>query len=141
MCYCFVFGGISNFNWCVMVDDGDWFVKVLGNGIEMFIDRVVVLDVLCKVVVVGLGLKVYDDLVYKGVEINDFMFDCCLFIYVDFVCCDKCVVVIVVYCWMYVLFVFGLIKIVFDMIDEYNDQVCSFGGLCFCDVVWIVLND
>ncbi|MDZ7600237.1 MAG: choline/ethanolamine kinase--aminoglycoside phosphotransferase, partial [Hoeflea sp.] len=75
MIYGPVSGGISNENWRVKHTQGagDWFVKVPGNGTEMFIDRVTAMDASKKAAAAGLGPRVYDDLAGRGVEINDFL--------------------------------------------------------------------
>ncbi|MTH63964.1 choline kinase family protein [Paracoccus shanxieyensis] len=136
-----VSGGISNSNWRVTADDGDWFVKVPGNGTEMFIDRVAALDASRKAAAAGLGPKVYDDLAHKGVEINDFMSDRRPSTHADFACRDKRAAAIAAYRRMHALPALGLTKTVFDMIDEHNDQVRSLGGPRPRDAAWIALND
>ena len=55
MVYGPVSGGISNENWRVQATDGsgDWFVKVPGQGTEMFIDRRAALDASQKAAAAG----------------------------------------------------------------------------------------
>lgn len=75
--YAPVSGGISNSNGRVTASHGpgDWFVKVPGNGTEMFIDRVAAMDASRKAAAAGLGPRVFEDMAAQGVEINDFMTD------------------------------------------------------------------
>ena len=91
MVYGPVSGGISNENWRVQATDGsgDWFVKVPGQGTEMFIDRRAALDASQKAAAAGLGPRVHADLAHRGVEINDFLPDHRPSTHSDFACRDK----------------------------------------------------
>jgi hypothetical protein len=74
--YAPVSGGISNSNWKVCLSSGlTYFVKLPGNGTEMFIDRAAALEASAKAASAGLGPRVYDDLAVRGIEINDFITD------------------------------------------------------------------
>lgn len=68
MVYGPVSGGISNENWRVTASDGsgDWFVKIPGNGTEMFIDRKAAFEASQRAAAAGLGPRVYGDLAEEG---------------------------------------------------------------------------
>ncbi len=140
--YAPVSGGISNSNWRVkaIAGPGDWFVKVPGNGTEMFIDRVAAMDASRKAAAAGLGPRVYDDLAAQGVEINDFMTDRRASTHADFAGPAKRAAAIAAYRRMHALEPLGLTKTVFDMIDEHTEQVRMLNGPRPRDAAWIDLN-
>ncbi|EPX86013.1 choline kinase family protein [Salipiger mucosus] len=136
-----VSGGISNENWRVQsAAGGDWFVKVPGNGTEMFIDRVAALDASRKAAAAGLGPRVYDDLAERGVEINDFLPDRRASTHSDFNRLEPCRAAIAAYRTMHGLPPLGLTKTVFDMIDEHAAQVADLGARQYRDGAWMMLN-
>ncbi|WP_417274336.1 phosphotransferase [Celeribacter halophilus] len=142
MVYGPVSGGISNENWRVKETQGtgDWFVKVPGNGTEMFIDRVTALDASQKAAAAGLGPRVYDDLGDRGIEINDFLPDRRPSTNSDFADLDLCKAAIGAYRTMHGLPSLGLTKTVFDMIDEHLQQVKELHAPMYKDAAWILLN-
>ena len=142
MVYGPVFGGISNENWRVRAVDGtgDWFVKVPGNGTEMFIDRATALEASQKAAAVGLGPRVYDDLAARGVEISDFLTDRRPSTHSDFADPAMCRSAISAYRRMHALPPLGLTKTVFDMIDEHLRQVRELGAPMYQDGGWLMLN-
>ena len=125
MLYGPVSGGISNENWRVRAADGagDWFVKVPGNGTEMFIDRVAAFDASRKAAEAGLGPRVYDDLAERGIEINDFLPEHRPSTHSDFADPVKRQAAIAAYRRMHALPRLHLTKTIFDMIDEHRAQV------------------
>lgn len=138
-----VHGGISNENWRVQATDGsgDWFVKVPGQGTEMFIDRVAAFDASRKAAAAGLGPRVYDDLYERGVEINDFMPDRWPSTHSDFVDAGTRHAAIAAYRKMHALPALDQTKTVFDMIDEHARQVADLNAPAFVDGHWIMLNE
>lgn len=142
MLYAPVSGGISNENWRVREKEGpgDWFVKVPGNGTEMFVDRAAALEASKKAAAVGLGPKVHDDLADRGVEINDFIPDRRASTHTDFADPATCAAAIAAYRRMHGLPKLGLTKTVFDMIDEHAQQAADLGAPRFRDQDWIMLN-
>ncbi|MGY9048616.1 choline kinase [Puniceibacterium antarcticum] len=137
-----VSGGISNENWRVQDPKGagDWFVKVPGNGTEMFIDRATALEASQKAAAAGLGPRVYDDLADRGVEINDFLADRRPSNHSDFADIDMCKAAIGAYRTLHGLPALGLTKTVFDMIDEHLGQVRDLGAPMYRDGDWVLLN-
>ncbi|AJE47563.1 phosphotransferase [Celeribacter indicus] len=142
MVYGPVSGGISNENWRVQARDGsgDWFVKVPGNGTEMFIDRATALEASQRAAAAGLGPRVYDDLADRGVEINDFLPDRRPSTHSDFAGLDNCRAAIAAYRTMHGLPALGLTKTVFDMIDEHLRQVRELGAPMYRDGAWLLTN-
>lgn len=142
MIYGPVSGGISNENWRVKNTQGagDWFVKVPGNGTEMFIDRVTAIDASRKAAAAGLGPRVYDDLADRGVEINDFLPGHRPSNHGDFADLGTCKTAIGAYRILHGLPPLGLTKTVFDMIDEHVGQVRDLGAPMYKDSDWILLN-
>lgn len=137
-----VSGGISNENWRVQdtSGDGDWFVKIPGNGTEMFIDRVAAMDASRKAAAAGLGPRVYDDLADKGIEINDFLSDRRASTNTDFADADIRQAAIGVYKKLHAMPELGLTKTIFDMIDEHVAQVRDLNAPRFKDTQWVMLN-
>jgi len=140
--YCPVLGGISNENWRVkeVSGTGDWFVKVPGNGTEMFIDRVAAMDASRKAAAAGLGPRVYDDLAKQGVEINDFIPDRRASTHSDFSDPAKQKSAIAAYRILHSLPELELTKTIFDMIDEHLQQVADLDAPRFRDADWVMLN-
>jgi thiamine kinase-like enzyme len=140
--YCPVSGGLSNENWRVKEVSGlgDWFVKVPGNGTEMFIDRVAAMDASKKAAAAGLGPRVYDDLADQGVEINDFLADRRASTNSDFADPVKQKAAIEAYGRLHSLPKLGLTKTIFDMIDEHSQQVVDLDSPRFRDADWVMLN-
>lgn len=70
-----VFGGISNSNWRVKVNDEeqDYFVKIPGAGTEMFINRKAANEASIKAHQCGYGAPVVDFIDEEGVEIFRFV--------------------------------------------------------------------
>lgn len=143
MVYGPVSGGISNENWRVRATDGpgDWFVKVPGQGTEMFIDRRAALDASQKAAAAGLGPRVHDDLAAQGVEINDFLPDHRTSTHSDFASRDKRVAAISAYRRMHALPALELTKTVFDMIDEHARQCATLDAPRFRLHDWVMLNE
>jgi thiamine kinase-like enzyme len=140
--YAGVSGGISNSNWRVRCAQGrDYFVKLPGNGTEMFIDRVAALDASRKAAAAGLGPRVYEDLAHLGIEINDFIPDRRPSTHADFADRDRRAAAISAYKRMHALPELGLTKTVFDMIDEHRAQMRDLGSPGPRDAAWIALND
>ncbi|MTD98816.1 phosphotransferase [Paracoccus sp. YIM 132242] len=136
-------GGISNENWRVRTLDGtgDWFVKVPGNGTEMFIDRVAAMDASRKAAAAGLGPRVHDDLAHRGIEINDFLPGHRASTHSDFAARDKRAAAIAAYRRMHALPALGLTKTVFDMIDEHAAQCRDLDAPRFRNHDWVMLNE
>ncbi|WP_424934338.1 phosphotransferase [Amaricoccus macauensis] len=138
-----VSGGISNENWRVreISGPGDWFVKVPGNGTEMFVDRAAAFEASQKAAAAGLGPRVHDDLAARGVEINDFIPDRRASTHSDFADPVKCGAAIAAYRKMHALPALRLTKTVFDMIDEHARQAADLDAPRFRDEAWIMLNE
>lgn len=137
-----VTGGISNENWRVQASEsqGDWFVKVPGQGTEMFIDRVAAFDASRKAAAAGLGPRVYEDLYERGIEINDFIQDRRASTHSDFTDRSTRHSAIAAYKKMHALPALNQTKTVFDMIDEHAQQIADLGAPSFVDGHWIMLN-
>ena len=142
MVYGPVSGGISNENWRVRAEDGsgDWFVKVPGNGTEMFIDRVAALDASRKAANAGLGPRVHDDLADRGIEINDFLPRHRPSTHSDFADPAKRRAAIAAYRRMHALPALDLTKTIFDMIDEHDRQVAELGAPRYRNQDWVMLQ-
>ncbi|WP_422370030.1 phosphotransferase [Hoeflea sp.] len=142
MLYGPVSGGISNENWRVKTTDGagDWFVKVPGNGTELFINRGAAIDASRKAAAAGLGPRVYDDLADRGVEINDFLPEYRASNHGDFADLETCKTAVGAYRTLHGLPELGLTKTIFDMIDEHVEQVRDLGAPMYKDSDWILLN-
>ncbi|WP_172329132.1 choline/ethanolamine kinase family protein [Mangrovicoccus sp. HB161399] len=140
--YAPVSGGISNSNWRVKLACGkDYFVKLPGNGTEMFIDRKAALDASQKAAAAGLGPAVFDDLAHHGIEINDFIPDRRPSTHSDFAARDLRMEAMATYRRMHSLPALGLTKTVFDMIDEHEAQMRDLGSPWPRDADWVRLND
>ena len=123
-----VSGGITNSNWRVSAGGADYFVKIPGQGTEMFIDRAVALDASRKAHRLGVGPAVYDWLAPDGIEIADFVFDrraCGLGDFLDPMICAS---VMSQYRRLHGAPALPQTKTVFDMIDEHVAQVAAFDG-------------
>ncbi|ABN75226.1 phosphotransferase [Cereibacter sphaeroides] len=143
MVYGPVSGGISNENWRVTASDGsgDWFVKIPGNGTEMFIDRKAAFEASQRAAAAGLGPRVYGDLAEEGVEINDFMADRRPATHSDFAEPAKRQAAMAAYRTLHGLAPLTATKTVFDMIDEHAAQAADLGAPRFPDHDWIMLNE
>lgn len=142
MIYGPVSGGISNENWRVKAVDGsgDWFVKVPGNGTEMFIDRVAAFDASTKAAEIGLGPQIYDDLAHRGIEINDFLCDRQASTHSDFADIALRHAAIGAYRRMHSMPALALTKTIFDMIDEHARQVIELDAPRLRNEAWVNLN-
>lgn len=70
-----VSGGISNTNWRVIVDgmDTEYFVKVPGQGTEMFVNRLAAHDASMKAAHCGVSARVFYFVEELGVEVFEFL--------------------------------------------------------------------
>lgn len=138
-----VHGGISNENWRVQATDGtgDWFVKVPGQGTEMFINRSAAFDASRKAAAAGIGPRLYDELFDRGVEINDFMADRKPSTHSDFADAATRHNAIETYRILHGLPALDHTKTVFDMIDEHEQQVADLDAPGFPDGQWVTLNE
>lgn len=137
-----VSGGISNENWRVreIGGAGDWFVKIPGNGTEMFIDRATALDASRKAAAAGLGPAVYDDLAHRDIEINDFLSTHRPSTNSDFT--DPVLRFAAIDCYRKLHAMEPLLatKTVFDMIDEHLAQIDALDAKRLRNEAWIRFN-
>lgn len=138
-----VLGGISNENWRVRRADGsgDWFVKIPGQGTEMFIDRRAALEASQKAAAAGIGPATYTDLAEYGIEINDFLPDRRASTHNDFATPEFRAAAVSAYKKLHGLPDLTFKKTVFDMIDEHAAQVAELKAPGFRDADWFWLNE
>ena len=137
--YAPVGGGISNANWRVEVEGAStaYFVKVPGQGTEMFVDRRTAHDASLKAANTGYGAPVFAFLEGLGVEVFEFMEGWKASSNRDFLERD------VRHNALRALKAFNdqppLIqtKTVLDMIDEHQRQVAALNGRTPPDHVWL----
>lgn len=135
-----VYGGISNANWRVSVEGApvDYFVKIPGDGTEMFIDRRAAIDAGRKASHLGIGPKVLELADGLPIEITEFVTDRRSCTHSDFQ--DPVVRHAVI--GAYRTFHGGELllgtKTIFDMIEEHINQVRSLGGWLPPDFSWIM---
>ena len=134
--YAPVHGGISNVNWRVWVGDGgrSYFLKVPGQGTEMFIDRAAALDASRTAAALGVGPAVHDFMAHEGIEIADFIADRRACTHADFQDDALCRSALDAYRRLHGAARLGLTKTVFDMIDEHLEQVRALGGWLPTDI-------
>ena len=134
--YAPVHGGISNVNWRVWVGDGgrSYFLKVPGQGTEMFIDRAAALDASRTAAALGVGPAVHDFMAHEGIEIADFIADRRACTHADFQDDGLCRSALDAYRRLHGAARLGLTKTVFDMIDEHLEQVRALGGWLPTDI-------
>lgn len=138
-CYAPVSGGISNTNWRVEIQGADtaYFVKVPGQGTELFIDRRTAHDASVKAAATGYGAPVVAFLEAQGVEVFEFMEGWRASTNRDFLDRE------VRHKALRGLKAFNdqpllvQTKTVFDMIDEHQRQVRELGGLWPDDHAWL----
>lgn len=135
-------GGISNENWRVRRKDGngDWFIKVPGQGTEMFVNRAAALETSRRAAEAGLGPQVYEDLAHLDVEIHQFLADRRPATHTDFTDSGKCRAAIGAYRKMHALPALGLTKTVFDMIDDHLEQIATLGARSYREQAWLMRN-
>ncbi|QDD88240.1 choline kinase family protein [Pseudomonas oryzihabitans] len=137
--YAPVSGGISNTNWRVQIEGAPtaFFLKVPGQGTELFIDRRTAHDASLKAAATGYGAPVVAFLEAHGVEVFEFMEGWRASSNRDFLDRD------VRHRALHALKAFNdqplLIqtKTVFDMIDEHQRQVRELGGQWPDDHAWL----
>ncbi|MFF7709212.1 phosphotransferase [Pseudomonas sp. NPDC007930] len=137
--YAPVSGGISNTNWRVEVEGAAtaYFVKVPGQGTEMFIDRHTAHDASLKAAATGYGAPVVAFLQAQGVEVFEFMEGWRASTNRDFLDRD------VRHKALHGLKAFNQqpllvqTKTVFDMIDEHQRQVRELAGQWPADHSWL----
>jgi thiamine kinase-like enzyme len=135
-----VLGGISNVNFEVR-REGDgrrFFVKIPGEGTEMFIDRAAAFDASRKAGAAGVGPNVYDDLYDDGIEINDFIEGRRACTVADFGDPAIRLAAIDAYRRFHAVGTLGLTKTVFDMIEEHDRQIDELRGWRPPDYPWIM---
>jgi thiamine kinase-like enzyme len=135
-----VYGGISNANWRVSVEGApvDYFVKIPGDGTEMFIDRRTALDAGRKASHLGIGPKVLELPEGSLIEVTEFVTNRRSCTHSDFQ--DPAVrhAVMGVYRTLHGGELLLGTKTIFDMIEEHLDQVKSLGGWLPPDFAWIM---
>ncbi|MBD1551496.1 choline kinase family protein [Pseudomonas typographi] len=137
--YAPVSGGISNSNWRVSVEGAPtaYFVKVPGQGTDMFIDRHTAHDASVKAASTGYGAPVVAFLEAHGVEVFEFMEGWRPSSNRDFLDPDLC------HRALRGLKAFNdqpllvQTKTAFDMIEEHQRQVRELGGLWPDDHAWL----
>jgi thiamine kinase-like enzyme len=132
-------GGISNPNWRVHVDGAphSYFVKIPGEGTEMFIDRRTANEAGRKAHAAGVGARIINFFPQTGVEISEFVEGLRTATNADFldplVRCNG----------LHALKAFNdsaplsQRKTTFDMIDEHFQQVLTLGGEFPSDFGWM----
>lgn len=132
-------GGISNSNWRVAIEGAatDYFVKVPGQGTEMFIDRHTAHEASVKAAKTGYGAQVFTFMEDLGVEIFEFMDGWRTSSNRDFL--DPAIR----HNALAALKAFNAqsplaqTKTVFDMIDEHQEQVAMLSGTLPPDNDWL----
>ena len=134
-----VLGGISNTNWRIEVagETGTFFLKMPGRGTEMFIDRAAALDASRRAYEIGIGPRLHEYLVDRGIEINDFIEGRRACTNADFL--DPAIrnSAVAIYRKFNESGRLPLTKTVFDMIDEHIDQAHSLGASFPVDSAWL----
>lgn len=134
-----VLGGISNANWRVQVagHPQSYFVKVPGEGTEMFIDRHAANEAGRKAHAAGVGAQVFHFLPDSGVEVSAFVDGLRTATNADFndpLIRRNALIAIRQFNDEAPL---TLVKTTFDMIDEHILQVLQLGGHFPADFEWI----
>ena len=137
--YCRVLGGISNTNWRVEVagETKTFFVKMPGQGTELFIDRRAALDASRRAQALGIGPIIHEFLADRGIEIADFIEGRRPCSNADFADPDVRASAVAIYRTFNGSGPLGLTKTVFDMIDEHVEQARSLGGAFPIDSAWL----
>jgi len=131
-------GGMSNSNWRVAVEGApnDYFVKVPGQGTEMFIDRRTANEASIKAAQTGYGAQVFTFIDALGVEIFEFMDGWRASSNRDFLN------PVIRHNALAALKAFNtqslLKQTVFDMIDEHQAQVTMLSGMQPADNDWLL---
>ena len=132
-----VSGGISNSNWRVSVGGQEYFVKIPGQGTEMFIDRAAAMDASRTAHALGVGPAVFDWLAADGIEITAFVTDRRACTHADFFDPALCRSAVTAFRTLHGAPPLQLTKTVFDMIDEHVAQVATLGGWVPPDAAWM----
>ncbi|MGO4448018.1 phosphotransferase [Phyllobacterium sp. TAF24] len=137
--YAPVLGGISNTNWQIRINGHEipYFLKMPGQGTEMFIDRQAALEASRRAEEIGIGPKGYPYLAHKGIEITDFIEDRRSCTNKDFRDVEIRNAAIGAYRQFHNAGQLGLTKTVFDMIEEHIDQARTLNGFFPQDFDWL----
>jgi len=134
-----IHGGFSNSNWRVRIhgEDNTFFVKMPGQGTEMFIDRNAAAEAGRRAYRLGIGPRTYDYLRDRGIEVTDFLDGCRQCTTRDFHSRQVRAKTIDLYRAFNESGPLGLTKTVFDMIDEHVSQLRQLGGDFPADFAWL----
>ncbi|SNB72889.1 Thiamine kinase [Arboricoccus pini] len=135
-----VSGGISNANWRVVVEGApiDYFVKIPGDGTEMFIDRRTALDAGQKASQLGIGPAVHPMPDGSLIEVTTFVTDRRSCTHSDFQ--DRAVrlAAIDTYRTLHSAPLLRATKTIFDMIEEHIEQAKELDSWLPPDFAWIM---
>lgn len=125
-----IYGGFSNSNWRVRIEGepNAFFVKMPGQGTEMFIDRSAASEASRRAHSLGIGPRPYDYLSARGIEITDFLEGCRTCTTRDFHSPEVRARTIDLYRTFNNSGQLSLTKTIFDMIDEHIAQLRQLGG-------------
>ena len=132
-------GGLSNLNWCVTVD-GDartFFVKIPGEGTELFVDRKAANLAANMAHARNIGPEVIYFDAQTGVEISEFLSDHWPSTNTDFLDEEIRDTVIDIYKTFHAVEPLPLQKTIFDMIDEHFAQISEVRANMPRDFEWL----
>jgi thiamine kinase-like enzyme len=137
--YAALVGGLMNQNWIVEVagEARRYFVKVPGEGSEMFIDRVAANEAARNAHALGLAPEVVFFDPADGLEVSEFLEGYRACTTSDFGDAAIQADVLGVYRRLHAGPQLGLTKTIFDMIEEHIDQGRSLGAQFPADMAWI----
>lgn len=137
--YAPVTGGISNANWRVSVEGApaDYFVKIPGDGTDMFVDRRNALEAGARASRLGIGPPVVP-VPGSLLEVTEFVTDRRSCTHSDFQDRAVCRAAIDTYRTLHGAELLSGTKTIFDMIDEHLEQAAELGAWLPPDFAWIM---
>lgn len=137
--YGMLVGGLNNRNWRVQIDgDGrDYFLKIPGEGTEMFIDRVSANEAAVNAHKLGIGPEVVYFDAADGLEVHEFLDGYSACTTTDFSNPEIQRSVMELYKVFHGGPKLAVTKTIFDLIDEHLDQARTLGSYLPEDMVWL----
>ena len=133
-------GGLMNQNWLVEIsgDQRRYFIKVPGEGSEMFIDRVTANEAACNAHAMGVAPEVIFFDAADGLEISEFLEGYRACTNADFGDAGIQTDVLTLYRRLHTGPKLGLTKTIFDMIEEHIEQGKELGAHFPQDMPWLM---
>jgi thiamine kinase-like enzyme len=138
--YGMLVGGLNNRNWRVQVigDDRDYFLKVPGEGTDIFINRGIANEAARNAFELGIGPEVIHFDPADGVEVHEFLDGYRACTNSDFTRPEVQKAVLDLYRTFHGGPKLSMTKTIFDLIDEHLDQARSLGSILPEDIDWLL---